>query len=151
MCAQICTVINEHSYKSNIYRHMYTYIYVTPYSCTHILTDTEDPAVPPAEAPFFLVLYDGVQTVLESACPLVPQCSPEPSLLLLTPSSAGFLILGSGTAASTLGLCCCRAAGNPSTGLPPQLLHSMTYLSASAAQVPTFLHPRLESSEGDKK
>lgn len=118
---------------------------------THIDRHTEDPAVPPAEAPFFLVLYDGVQTVLESACPLVPQCSPEPSLLFLIPSSAGFLILGSGTAASTLGLCCCRAAGNPSTGLPPRLLHSMTYLSASAAQVPTFLHPRLESSEGDKK
>lgn len=53
MYAHMCTFLNEYSYKSNIYRHMYTYVCVTPYSCIYIFTDTQRaPQIPPTEASF---------------------------------------------------------------------------------------------------
>lgn len=128
---------------------MYTYVHMTPYSCTHTLTDTEDPALFSAEASLLWDKEDRVQTlwksVLASVSPVLPRKS---SLLPLTPLSSGSWALDTGTAAGILGQCCCRVSGNPSIGLLPLLLHLMIFVSASAAQAPTSLHPQLESSEG---
>lgn len=127
---------------------MYTYVHITPYSCTHTLTDTEVPALFSAEASLLWDKEERVQTlwksILASVSPMLPR---ESSLLPLTPLSSGSWTLDTGTAARILGLCCCRVLGNPSTGLPPLLLLLMIFVSASAAQAPTSLHPRLESSE----
>lgn len=59
----MCTYINEYLHKSNKHRHMYTYVHMTPYSCTHTLTDTEDPELFSAEASLLWDKEDRVQTL----------------------------------------------------------------------------------------
>lgn len=102
----------------------------------------------PTKASFPWDEHDRVQTTPQSqhCFPSAPQGAP----LALPPSSAGSLALGTGTAAGTLGLCCYRASGTPSTGLPPSLLCSLISLSAFAAQAPASLRPQLESSERER-
>lgn len=132
--------IDEPLYISSMHRHVYTYMSTQPHTHAYAYSQfTEDLALLPAKAYFLWVKDDGF-------C-----CPREPSLLPLTPAFAGSWALGTGTATRTLGPCCYKASGNPSTGLPPGLLHPRTTSSVSVVQVPALLHLQCESSEGDSR
>lgn len=149
-CAHTCTYVHEHPYTSNVHRRVHL-ASIRP--CTHMYIHTDKthraPVVLLAGASFLWDEDDRVQTPpVSTGSPVLPR---ELVLLPLTPASAGSSALGAGTAASTLGLCCYRASGTPSTGPPPPLPCSLTSLSASAAQAPASLHPRPESSEREMR